>query len=280
MSEQTYWNVEWLGKQAPHEPLFSIVTVTMNAERAIKKTALSIREQDFVDFEWIVVDGDSSDGTVEFIKQYLRPSIDVLISESDDGLYYAMNKGLERARGKYVNFLNAGDTFFDSNTLSLVSKAAQDNADVIYGDSYLRLVDDDLLRLRIAGDVQDSIQRGMPFSHQAMFTRREAHLKFPFNTHFRIAADYGAIAAIYESGATFHYIRSPLNENTIEKDAVSIQGKTRGFRECFDIETSISSLSKAMAVRNYANRYLKYIAVRFLRNIAFMLPRNVRARLY
>ena len=100
--------------------LFSIITVTYNAREALEVTTESVRNQTFGDWEHLIIDGASADGTVEFAREYaaeVNASSGIekvkVLSERDKGLYDAMNKGLERAQGKYVIFLNAGDTFHD-----------------------------------------------------------------------------------------------------------------------------------------------------------------------
>lgn len=90
----------------------SIVTVCYN-EKDIGRTCESIVSQSCQDFEWIVVDGGSTDGSLEIIKHY-KERIDILISEPDNGIYDAMNKGIRLAKGKWINFMNGGDTFADN----------------------------------------------------------------------------------------------------------------------------------------------------------------------
>lgn len=97
-------------------PLVSIITVCYNAKDTIESTINSIRDQVYDNIEYIVVDGDSTDGTKEIIEQN-RDAINIYISEPDKGLYYAMNKGLDIANGEYVWFMNSGDRIPHSNTL-------------------------------------------------------------------------------------------------------------------------------------------------------------------
>ena len=89
---------------------FSIITITYNCEAFIEKTIQSVLEQNFKDFEYIIIDGNSSDATLKIINKY-RELVDIIVSEPDQGIYDAMNKGLNLAQGQFVNFLNAGDSF-------------------------------------------------------------------------------------------------------------------------------------------------------------------------
>lgn len=116
----------------------SVITICYN-EKNIRKTCESIVGQSWQDFEWIVVDGGSTDGTLDVLNEY-RDRIDVLISEPDNGIYNAMNKGIARARGEWLNFMNGGDAFCDKTVLEQVfgGGSSRDGADVLYGDMLCR----------------------------------------------------------------------------------------------------------------------------------------------
>lgn len=134
----------------------SIVTVCYN-EKDIGRTCESIVSQSCQDFEWIVVDGGSTDGSLEVIKHY-KERIDILISEPDNGIYDAMNKGIRLAKGKWINFMNGGDTFADNCIVGDFLRFAGDNpaADVIYGD-FNRMLPDGGVRKSEFPDVVDKV---------------------------------------------------------------------------------------------------------------------------
>ena len=113
----------------------SVITICYN-EKNIRKTCESIVGQSWQDFEWIVVDGGSTDGTLDVLNEY-RDRIDVLISEPDNGIYNAMNKGIARARGEWLNFMNGGDAFCDKTVLEQVfgGGSSYDGAD---GERYTK----------------------------------------------------------------------------------------------------------------------------------------------
>lgn len=115
-------------------PTFSIITITYNAEKYIEKTIQSIINQTDKDFEYIIIDGKSKDKTVEIAQRY-RSEITQLISEPDKGLYDAMNKGLKLAKGRFVWFINAGDTISASTTLEKIKKGISPTTDLIYGET-------------------------------------------------------------------------------------------------------------------------------------------------
>lgn len=172
-------------------PLFSIITITYNAESVLAPTMRSVKEQTFSDCEHLVIDGASRDGTLTVARKAGRRDVRI-VSEPDKGLYDAMNKGLKGARGKYVLFLNAGDTFHDRETLSLYASAAERDADIIYGDTVL--VDSSR---RIVGKrhlsapeelTYESFSHGMLICHQAFMVRRD--IAPQYDTHYRFSADY------------------------------------------------------------------------------------------
>ena len=103
------------------EPIkISVITVAYNASRYIETTILSVINQTYSNIEYIIIDGGSTDGTVDIIKKYSN-KISYWISEPDKGIYDAMNKGINKATGEWINFMNAGDTFHNPDTLSAVS---------------------------------------------------------------------------------------------------------------------------------------------------------------
>ena len=120
-----------------NNPLISVVTVSYNAVLTIEQTILSVINQTYPHIEYIIIDGGSTDGTVDIIKKYAN-RIAYWVSEPDKGIYDAMNKGIRTAKGEWINFMNAGDLFYSKDTLEKVfSKSINDNIKVIYGDVML-----------------------------------------------------------------------------------------------------------------------------------------------
>ena len=129
--------------------LFSIITVTYNARKALERTLQSVGVQTYDEMEYLVIDGESTDGTMERVARWeaevkdertrrgMEPMRCVTVSEPDRGLYDAMNKGLQRATGDYVWFLNAGDTFRSPETVAQLADVAERNGwpDILYGET-------------------------------------------------------------------------------------------------------------------------------------------------
>jgi glycosyltransferase involved in cell wall biosynthesis len=174
---------------------FSIITVTYNAAQWLERTIQSIVNQNYPDIEYIIVDGGSTDGTVDIITNYeLR--ITKWISEPDNGLYDAMNKGLQLATGNYVWFINAGDRIHSPNTLQEIANhlspfTLHPSPDIIYGETEISDAQDNSLGLRRLKApkklIWKSFKMGMLVSHQSFIAKRE--IAEPYDLHYRYAAD-------------------------------------------------------------------------------------------
>lgn len=176
------------------QPKFSIITVTFNAEQWLERTILSVLSQSYTNVEYIVIDGGSTDGTVALIQQY-GAGISYWVSEPDQGLYDAMNKGLRQATGDYVWFLNAGDTFYTSDTLQSVVSSLKKSVslpDVLYGETQIVDAQGRALRMRRLRPPRKltwkSFRMGMLVCHQSFVVRRE--IAPEYDTAYRWVADY------------------------------------------------------------------------------------------
>ena len=172
-------------------PVISIITVCYNAEREIKATLKSVKEQSFKNYEYIIVDGASKDNTLKVISQSgVEPTH--LVSERDKGIYDAMNKGLALAQGEYLMFLNAGDSLYSTNTLQKIADAAKGSPDVIYGDTAIVDAKRNYLRPRKLRPpktlTRNSFKNGMLVCHQAFLPKRE--LAMPYDMAYRFSADF------------------------------------------------------------------------------------------
>lgn len=114
---------------------YSIITVNYNNHEGLRRTIESVIHQTFRDFEFIVIDGGSTDGSVDLLKEY-DAKIDYWVSESDGGIYQGMNKGIRKAKGDFLNFMNSGDCFYDEDVLYRVDAQNNGDADIITGRDY------------------------------------------------------------------------------------------------------------------------------------------------
>lgn len=172
-------------------PLFSIITITFNATDVIRPTLKSVKEQSCSDYEHIVIDGASHDDTVAIA---LAEGVDGIkvFSEPDKGLYDAMNKGIARATGDYLIFLNAGDAFASADALQRLADAAASSPDIIYGQTQLVDASRTVVGMRhlTAPEVlsADSFKHGMLVCHQAFVPRRA--IVPLYDLSYRFSADY------------------------------------------------------------------------------------------
>lgn len=179
--------------------MISIIVVCYNEEKRIGETLESIFCQTYSDYECIIVDGGSSDGTLDKIEQYRKRFEEKrilmkILSEPDKGIYDAMNKGVSLSAGNWINFMNSGDCFHDAEVLRRVAAQMQDNKSIVIGrvigyDGYLG-------RLYESQDIKD-LEKGMAFCHQAIFAKRELLVVHPFDLRYRICADYEWLLDMY-----------------------------------------------------------------------------------
>lgn len=185
-------------------PLFTIVTVSKNNRQGLKATAESIGEQEFRDFQWIIIDSVSNDGTGDDLESY--PA--TLLCEPDDGPYDGMNKGIELAIGDYLIFMNSGDRFAQTQTLQKVRDAIWfSQPDFIYGDSWE--TDGNRTAYKPARSYL-KIDKGMFTHHQSMFYKRALIRELRYDTNYKIAADYDFTIAFLNRAQTCLYLPQPI----------------------------------------------------------------------
>ncbi len=171
------------------KPILSVITIVYNNVSDIERTILSVLNQTYAGIEYIVVDGLSNDGTLEVIKRY-KSRIAKLISEKDEGIYDAMNKGLAAATGDYVIFMNSGDEFYDVDTVAAVF-ASGDDADIYYGETEMIDAKGQSLGQRRHKAPEQftwrSFKFGMSVSHQAIYIKRS--LVEPYDRRYQLSSD-------------------------------------------------------------------------------------------
>lgn len=174
-------------------PFVSLVTVTFNAAQTVASTMRNVAGQTFVDYEHIVMDGASTDATLETVKSLATDRTRVF-SSPDKGIYDAMNKALREAKGEYVLFLNAGDCFADADALQRLADAAMADGlpDVVYGDTVLVDCQGNILGPRHLSAPSEltvrSFRKGMVVCHQAFMVKRNVAPEY--DTSYRLSSDY------------------------------------------------------------------------------------------
>ena len=172
-----------------NNPIFSIITVVYNNVRDIEHTLKSVVSQTYKHVEYIVIDGLSTDGTLDVIEKY-RPQISVILSEKDNGIYDAMNKGLALATGDYVLFLNSGDELYSKETLANLAEVSE-GADIIYGETFLINEQREIIgerRHKVPAYFNwKSFRYGMNICHQAIYIKRT--IAEPYDLQYKLCAD-------------------------------------------------------------------------------------------
>ena len=201
-------------------PKLSIITITLNNIEGLKKTINSVKIQSYKNYEHIIIDGDSNDGTKEFLDEN-KTLFSKVISEKDRGIYDAMNKGILLASGEYINFMNAGDIFYNEKVLEKVL-LNEYNESLIYGDVIIKKNDSTVLKKVKEIDIfflyNDTI------CHQAQFIKKDLFIDYGFyDINFKIAADHEFLVKILlKYNANFKY----TNEIISVYDGNGISGST------------------------------------------------------
>jgi glycosyltransferase involved in cell wall biosynthesis len=179
----------------------SIVTVCYNAAAEIEETLRSVLSQTYKDIEYIVIDGGSTDGTIDIVQRYKKEFPLVFVTEKDRGVYDAMNKGVGLATGDFVNFMNAGDRFYSDTIVEKIAGELNANpVDIVYGASEINYGSFSIVQKERAPNkiwMQDSI------CHQSSFSRTSWCKKHPFDIGLKLAADLEFFLYCFKNGAIF-----------------------------------------------------------------------------
>jgi putative colanic acid biosynthesis glycosyltransferase len=249
--------------------LFSIITICKDNLGELKNTSSSIKSQSFSDYEWIVVDGDSKDGTKEWLQSNSK-SIKY-ISEPDRGIYDAMNKGIYMAKGNYLIFMNSGDEFYNNNVLFKVNEnivKSKSNPVIYYGDS-IDIAEDGTEFYRKAKK-QSSIKYGMITQHQAMFFHRDYVPKNAYSEKFKLSADYGLIAQVLLNNPPDKTIRLKFPICKFKMGGVNESKRFNALKEDYLIRKEVMGLSTMEASYLYLLHYLHALLKQSFKKTRFL----------
>lgn len=247
---------------------FSIITVSFNSAATISKTLQSVAAQIYPDIEHIVIDGGSSDATLELVERF-GERVSVIVSEPDEGIYDAMNKGLARASGDIVAFLNSDDHYAHPDVLARVAEvfAGTPSLDAVFGDIvYFRgsVPQKVVRRYRSSRFKPGRIAWGWVPAHPASFIRRTVYDRFgSFKTDFRIAGDFEFYARAFGRGAlTYAYVPEVMAHMLIGgASTAGIASRVRGSREMMRAcrDNGISTNWLKLSIR-YLFKFMEYLA--------------------
>lgn len=171
-------------------PKITVITVVYNARDDLEVTIDAIINQTYKNIEFIIIDGGSTDGTVDVIKKY-SADVTTWISEADKGIYDAMNKGAVLATGDVVNFMNAGDIFATSSTVEEVAGEIIEGKNSLYIGGWQVKYPDGTIKSNILGGINNqNVFYSMPVCHQSIFAPLYFLNKYKFDTNYKIAADF------------------------------------------------------------------------------------------
>jgi len=244
-------------------PRVSIITIVQNDRSGLERTRASVAEQSFADREWILIDGNSTDDTPSLVEALLTSGEALGVSERDSGIYDAMNKGLTRAAGDYVVFLNAGDRLLDALSLATAFAAINDagDPDIAFFGSIMDFGD---RRIERPTRPISYLWHGQPGLHQATFFRRAVHIQHRFADRYRVCGDYDALTRMAMSGARMQSFPQIVGINSFESGATSGKNKILLAREAMEIQRLVLKLPACKRGLSYARRSINSAAFKVL----------------
>lgn len=243
----------------------SIITICYN-QLDIAQTCESIVNQTFQDFEWIVVDGGSTDKTLEILEKY-KNRINLLISEKDSGRYDAMNKGVKAANGEWIQFLNGGDYFSNNNVLQNVFKNKTYSCDVLYGNMNLEVRDGTLTLCKYPQNVDTNYFMNDTISHPASFIKRELFDKFGlYEEKYECVSDWEKWLCFASKNCSFEFINEVIanfkdNGISASKDKRVLEQNLKDKREIFFKYFNQTDIKKLRPYKVFRIRLFNFILI-------------------
>lgn len=214
-----------------HLPKVTVVTVCRNNKDALQVTMRSVLAQQYAKLEYIIIDGGSTDGTLQLLEQSKKEHLK-WVSEPDNGIYDAMNKGTSMASGEWVIFMNAGDTFVNEIVLFRVFDTSCGNADVIYGNV--------MKGNSIKQAEHPHNAHRMYFCHQSTLVRRSLLLQYPFDTQHRMSADFKQMKTLYLKGYQFEQLYFPIAR--FDTSGISNTNRSKGLWDNITVVCEVDNI--------------------------------------
>lgn len=255
----------------------SIITVCFNAAKELPMTIESVLAQDYTDYEYIIKDGGSKDSSLQIIDSYkdkfAQKGISFKVySEGDKGIYDAMNIAVSYSEGKWINFMNAGDCFYNKEVLSRVfGNKDYISAGLVYGDC----VEYEYGRFYLFPKNAEGITSAMPFSHQSVFAHRTLLSRLPFKCEYRYSADYDFLLSIHDLGIHFADSNcvicitnkegvSSVNYHDMLKESALIK-KAHGIQPPSEAESK--RLEKTLTIKQFVLDHFPIFIKKFIRGM-------------
>lgn len=246
-------------------PLITIITVVLNGEKFLEQTIKSVIEQTYSNIEYIIIDGNSKDGTTDIIKKFEK-YIAYWVSEPDNGIYDAMNKGIKKSNGKIIGIINSGD-YYSHDAVEIIVKNfyLNDMPDILFGD--MCVLNERANLRKIVKPYIKKIKYGMSLNHPTCFVKKELYNERLFDINYKIVGDYELMLYFYQNNFSFLYIPQLIS-----------YFRTGGISSNF-ISTKFESFfvqkEKFGLFLSFRNLFLKFILKGFYIILLFFIPEKI-----
>ncbi|MBC8986176.1 glycosyltransferase [Pedobacter sp. N36a] len=244
--------------------LVSIVTIVYNDSENLEATIKSVQQQTYKNIEYIIIDGGSTDNSINIIKNH-ETNISYWVSEKDKGISDAFNKGVLRAKGELIGLINSGDSY-EPNAVELMVNFYRDNC--LKGNDYIVLHGDIKMFNENGHKVYkplnlQSFDRQMPIWHPTVFASHQVYEDFLYNLDYRIAMDYELFSRVYGAGGQFKYVNSVISNMNV--GGISNMHASKGFREVMIASRNNLNVSVFKSYFSYQYRCVLNMMVSFYR---------------
>ena len=248
-------------------PKISVVTPSFNSVETIEETILSVLKQDYQNIEYLVIDGGSNDGTVELLEKY-KKDIDYYVSEEDNGIYHAMNKGIAAATGDFIGIINADDCYLEGaiGKVAELIKSTQD-IDAVYANSRYIIPGRPPIIIKGRHPLKRSDFFNMPMAHTTVFIKKKYFdIHGNFDESFKASGDFELLFRFFDKGVNYTYLNEILTEikfggltstSSITNHEDKMVLKKIGASSSMLIKAKIFGLKRYLAVESQGNNFLR-----------------------
>ena len=243
-------------------PKITIITVCFNAVSCIEQTIKSVINQTYPNIEYIIIEGNSIDGTIDIIEQY-KDNITHWVSEPDKGIFDAMNKGIVLSHGDWVLFLNSGDYLYSDYVISqCFLEKDYSGFSVLYGDVYKDYVSEDRYYKEKPFYSSHKKIKGMGICHQAIFVQGNTIRGLKFDLSYKCCSDYNMMVQIYKEGGRFLSLNMPISVYS------TIGFSVQQWKLCFYEEAKICGMHSSLLYKIILCKRIAFMMMRKILNIS------------
>jgi len=248
-------------------PKISIVTPSFNSVETIEQTILSVLGQGYNNIEYLVIDGDSNDGTIELLKKY-KNDIDYCVSEKDNGIYHAMNKGIAAASGDFIGIINADDCYEEGAIFKVANLIKSSSSiEAVYANSKYLIPNRPPIIIQGRNPLKRDDFFNMPMAHTTVFIKKKCFdLYGGFDESFKASGDFDLLFRFFDSGVQFTYLDTVLTEikfggltstSFISNQENKLVIKKRGASLNMRLKSNLFAIKRYLAVQSQHNLFLK-----------------------